>query len=305
MKPLLAAAVLVCAASAQTERPKITGVAHIALYVKDIGEARKFYTGLLGYEEVFKLDNPDGKLSLTFVKVNERQYIELFPEREAGSDRLNHISIETNDAEQMRLYLASKGVKVPDKVGRGRIGNANFNIKDPAGNTIEIVQYLPSGWTVRDKGKALPATRISDRMLHVGVIVNSLEPAMKFYRDVLGFREIWRGSKDGKLLSWVNMKVPDGDDYVEFMLHDPVPEPGKRGSAHHLCLMVTDIEKAAAALKPRAAATGYARPLEIRTGTNRKRQLNLFDADGTRTELMEPNTVDGKPAPSATAPPPK
>lgn len=306
MKIAAALLLLACSATAQNAgRPKITGVAHIALYVKSIDQARTFYTGLLGYEEVFKLDNPDGSLSLTFIKVNERQYIELFPERQPNSDRLNHISIETTDAEQMRRYLASKGVKVPDKVGRGRIGNANFNIKDPDGNTIEIVQYLPSGWTVRDKGKALPSGRVSDRILHVGVIVNSLEPAMKFYRDVLGFQEIWRGSRDGKVLNWVNMKVPDGDDYVEFMLHDPVPEPTKRGSAHHVCLMVPDIEKSLATLKPRATATGYSRAMEIRTGINRKRQLNLFDPDGTRSELMEPNTVDGTPTPSATAPPPK
>jgi lactoylglutathione lyase len=60
-----------------------------------------------------------------------------------------------------------------------------------------------------------------------------------------------------------------------------------------------------AILKERAAKVGYTRPLEIRTGVNRKRQLNLFDPDGTRVELMEPNTVDGKPAPYATAPWPK
>jgi hypothetical protein len=65
------------------------------------------------------------------------------------------------------------------------------------------------------------------------------------------------------------------------------------------------MDKAAAIIKERAAATGYTRPLEIRTGTNRKRQMNLFDPDGTRVELMEPNTVDGKPTPSATAPAPK
>ena len=29
--------------------------------------------------------------------------------------------------------------------------------------------------------------------------------------------------------------------------------------------------------------------MEVRTGTNRKRQMNLFDPDGTRVELMEPS----------------
>lgn len=287
------------------KRPRITGVAHIALFVHDIGKARQFYSGLLGFAEPFQLDNADGSLSLTFVKVNERQYIELFPEREPGTDRLNHISIETDDAEAMRRYLASRAINVPEKVTRGRIGNANFNIKDPDGHTVEIVEYLPTGWSVRDKGKAVPATRISDRMMHVGIIVNSLEPAMRFYRDVLGFEEIWRGSSDGKTLSWVNMRVPDGDDYIEFMLHDPLPAPDKRGSAHHIALSVPDMDAALKTLQPRAAQTGYSRPMEIRTGRNRKRQLNLFDPDGTRTELMEPRTVDGVPAPPSQAPPPK
>ena len=63
-----------------------------------------------------------------------------------------------------------------------------------------------------------------------------------------------------------------------------------------------DIEKTLAVLKPRAAAAGYTRPLEIRTGINRKRQMNLYDDDGTRTEVMEPNTVDGRPTPPSTAP---
>lgn len=293
------------AAAEEVKRPRITGVAHIALFVSDIEKARQFYTGLLGYEEVFLLNNPDGGLSLTFVKVNERQYIELFPEKESNSDRLNHISIETDDTEQMRRYLASKGIKVPDTVGKGRIGNANFNVKDPDGHTVEIVQYLPGGWSMRDKGKALPAKRISERMMHVGIVVNALDPAMRFYGEILGFTEIWRGSRNGKVLDWVNMKVPDGEDYVEFMLYDPIPEPTKRGSAHHICLVVPDLDTTAAQLQKRAAELGYTRAMEIRTGINRKRQLNLFDPDGTRTELMEPKTVDGKPTPSATAPPPK
>jgi lactoylglutathione lyase len=231
------------------KRPRITGVAHIALFVKDVDQSRRFYARLLGYQEPFLLNDASGNLSLTFFKINDRQYIELFPEREAGSDRLSHISIETDDAEGMRRYLESKGVKVPEKVPKGRIGNANFNIKDPDGHPVEIVQYLPGGWSVRDKGKAVSEKRISNRMMHVGIIVNTLEPAMSFYRDILGFTEIWRGSRDGKVLNWVNMKVPEGDDYVEFMLHDPVPPPAQRGVAHHICLGVSSLDGAAAALR--------------------------------------------------------
>ena len=285
------------------ERPRITGVAHIALFVQDIEKSRAFYHDFLGYEEVFQLDNPNGSLSLTFVKVNDRQYIELFPEKEPGTDRLNHISVEVDDAEAMRAYLGSRGIKVPEKVGKGRIRNSNFNVKDPDGHTVEIVQYQPDGWTVRDNGKALKGPRISPRMMHLGILVGALEPAMKFYRDILGFEEIWRGSKDGQQLSWVNMKVPNGKDYVEFMLYDRIPAATARGTQHHICLEVDDIDQALAELEKRPARKAYTRPLEIRTGINRKRQLNLFDPDGTRIELMEARTVDGKPTPSSTAPP--
>jgi catechol 2,3-dioxygenase-like lactoylglutathione lyase family enzyme len=304
-----ATALLLCATAAlaadMPKRPRITGVAHIALYVHDIEKARGFYKGLLGFEEPFQLDKPDGSLSLTFIKVNDRQYIELFPETAPGTDRLNHISIETDNAEAMRVYLAAQGVKVPDKVPQGRIKNSNFNIKDPDGHTVEIVQYEKNGWSMREKGKYMPSTRVSQKLMHLGILVGALEPAMKFYGNILGFKEIWRGSRDGKTLSWVNMKVPEGDTYIEFMLYDKLPEPTARGTAHHICLEVPDIEKTKAQLEASPARKEYSKPLEVRTGTNRKRQMNLYDPDGTRTEVMEPKTVDGVPTPPATAPPPR
>src|SRR6185436_7959500 len=42
--------------------------------------------------------------------------------------------------------------------------------------------------------------------------------ARSFYGGILGFEEIWRGSAaSSPTLSWVNMRVPDGTDYLEFM----------------------------------------------------------------------------------------
>jgi len=137
----------------EAPRPKILGVAHIAIFAADYEKSRSYYHDFLGFEEPYSLAKPDGTPSMTFFKVNERQYIELFPETTPKSDRLNHISIETDDAEAMRKYLASFRIAVPKAVGKGRIGNSNFNIKDPDGHTVEIVQYEPDGWTVREKGK--------------------------------------------------------------------------------------------------------------------------------------------------------
>lgn len=98
------------------------------------------------------------------------------------------------------------------------------------------------------------------------------------------------------------MRLPDGEDYVEFMLYSDLPAEDRRGSQHHICLEVDDIEKARDRLEANPYRKSYTRQLQINTGVNRKRQLNLFDPDGTRIELMEPRTVDGKPTPSTTAP---
>jgi lactoylglutathione lyase len=308
MKLLLATLLttsLAVLAVAEPQRPHITGVSHIALFVHDMGKARAFYKDFLGFDEPFYTTNKNGTLHVVWIKINDQQTVELFPEKEAGSDRLNHIALETDDAQAMRDFLASRGVKVPEEVGKGRIGNLNFNITDPDGHTVEIVQYAPQGWTLREKGNSMPDTRISTHMTHVGVLVGDLEPTLRFYRDILGGKETWRGARDPKQLSWVNVKLPNTDDYVEFMLYSELPSPDKRGKQHHLCLVVPDIEKTKAVLEERASRVGYTRPLETATGINRKRQLNLWDPDGTRVELMEPRTVDGAPTPSSTAPPPK
>ena len=308
MKRLLASLIaLPLLAQTPVARPKILGVAHIALYVSDLAKARTFYEDLLGYEESFTLPKPDSSVQMAFVKINDRQWIELFNEPNAGEGQLNHIAIYTDNADRMRDYLASKGVQVSAKVAKGRIGNKNFTVKDPDNHMVEIVEYQPDGWTMRDDGKHMPATRISEHAIHVGILVGNLDAAMKFYNGILGFTEFWRGSAaNSKTLSWVNMRVPDGTDYVEFMLHPPgqPPAPDRRGSQHHICLVVPDIQKSLATVEARPARKGYTQPLEIRTGINRKRQLNLFDPDGTRVELMEPGTVDGTPAASSTLPPP-
>src|SRR6185436_6687698 len=111
--------------------------------------------------------------------------------------------------------------------------------------------------------------------------------------------------RNAQRLDWVNMRVPDGDDYIEFMLYDKLPAPNQRGVQHHIALEVPNMAQALAHLDNKAARKSYTQPLEVRTGTNRRRQLNLFDPDGTRVELMEPRTVDGVPPPSSTAPPPR
>jgi lactoylglutathione lyase len=71
------------------------------------------------------------------------------------------------------------------------------------------------------------------------------------------------------------------------MLNDRPPTRQQLGSQHHACLLVPDIQAAWEIVRSRHAASPA--PLQKpRIGRNNKWQLNLFDADGTRVELMEP-----------------
>jgi len=286
-------------------RPHITGISHAAFYVSDMAKARAFYEGFLGFQSPFSNPRPKGGERVC-IKINDRQTIELFPGSEVAPDaeRFYHVAIETDDAEAMRVYLKSKGIEVPQKTAVGKTGNKNYFVKDPNGNIVEIVQYMPDGWTMREKGNFLPDTRISMRMSHFGVMIGQLDPSLKFYDDILGFKEIWRGSKNGKVLSWVNLQVPDGNDYIEFMLYDKYPEPDRVHTMQHICLEVLDVAKAGEILKSRSLPAGSKPPTELATGVNGRRQINYYDPDGTRVEVMEPGTFDGKLRPPSDAPPP-
>ncbi|MEX2045050.1 MAG: VOC family protein, partial [Opitutus sp.] len=235
-------------------RPRITGISHAAFFVSDIAKARSLYEGFLGFESPYSIPRKNPGEHLIWIKINDRQSVELFPGSEVApdADRLYHIAIEVDDADAMLAYLRSKGVPgLPPAVPVGKIGNKNFTIRDPNGNGVEIVQYMPDGWTARARGRYLPDTRISTRMSHVGVMVGELEASLKFYGDILGFQETWRGSAGGKTLNWINLRVPDGEDYVEFMLYDKLPSTDRLRTMHHICLEVPDVERAAAVLATR------------------------------------------------------
>ncbi len=69
------------------------GVAHIGLKTDDLAAARLFYGHVLGFQEPFTVDKTSGGLMLTYFKVNDHQYIEVFPELKSETeDRLSHIA---------------------------------------------------------------------------------------------------------------------------------------------------------------------------------------------------------------------
>ena len=290
------------------ERPKITGISHVGYFVSDLPKAVSFWHDFLGFDEYTTLNRPGtNETRIAFIKINDHQHIELFTDKPKNPpNMMSHLCFSVSNVEQMRAYLRSKGIAVkPGNGGKTRTGDYAFEITDPDGTLIEFVQSLPTGIEAQNNGKFLPPTRIADSIYHVGFLVGNLDKSLKFYQGVLGFTETWRGSSNQKELSWVNLKVPDGNDYIELMLYRDHPD--KFGTKNHVSLLVPSVPKAIEELESRPAYKTYltyGKPLDMQVGKNGKRQVNIYDPDGTRVELMESQTVDGKPRPSSTAPPP-
>ncbi len=277
-----------------SKRPPIFGISHVAVYVSDLSKSRAFYKTFLGFDEAFSLKRPDGTERMVAIKINDDQFLELFGEEARADGQLSHIAISTNDAAGMKNYLVSRGVFVPDEVHKGQNGNYFFTVQDPDGHYLEIVESKPDSLPVRTKGRFLPAARISTHISHAGILVGTAGPAMKFYRDILGFRELWRGSSADNRQNWISMKAPDGDDYFELMLYQQLPPQRERGIQNHVCLEVPDVAKAVAELKSRITRQPYPYPyaIEVLAGKDTKHQANLLDPDGTRIELLESASVD-------------
>src|SRR5271163_2236505 len=84
--PLLFALIATILASPQsraqsdTPAPPLTGVAHVALRVHDLAASTAFYEEL-GFEQAFDLRR-DNVPYESFIKINDRQFIELYPTTE-------------------------------------------------------------------------------------------------------------------------------------------------------------------------------------------------------------------------------
>ena len=300
--------VLVCGTAwgQAVKRPRITGISHVGFFVSDLPKALEFWHGLLGYDVYFETTRPDGSVRIAFVKINDHEHVELFTDPlTSPPSHMSHVCFAVDDIEAMAAYLRSQGYDVKDAHNKTKAGDYAFEIKDPDGMLVEFVQSLPDGVEAKAKGKFESADRVSTKIMHVGFLVGNAQKSIDFYGKVLGFEETWRGTPDPAELSWINMKVPDGTDYVEFMLYSKPQDEKAMGGKNHLSLIVPDAAAAVKSLEARPAFAQYGKPLEVHTGINRKRQVNLYDPDGTRVELMEPVTIDGKPTPPSPAPFPK
>ena len=106
-------------------KPRLVGINHVALQVDDLDEAVAFYTGLFGPTAVNR-DLPGA----AFLRMGD-QFLALF-ERGPRTEE-PHFGLVVDDREAARRALEEAGVEILP----GRF----FDVRDPSGNLVQIVQY--------------------------------------------------------------------------------------------------------------------------------------------------------------------
>ncbi len=284
---LTAALVPFLLSQSSVKRPPITGVAHVAIKTNDLAAARRFYGRDLGFSDALAM--PERLGPAAWFKVNDHQYLEIYETlKSEDDDRLIEIAFETADAKTMREYLAGKGVEVPATVSKGWDGNLSFQVKDPEGHRIAFVQYLTDSIPGKQFGLLMPASRVSEHMIHAGFLVKDRGAEDHFFKDILGFDEMWHGGKTDTSADWISLRVPEGEDWLEYMCNVQNLTPKTRGIMNHVAFGVPEMDAAAKILQSRQAPM----PEKPKIGRDGKWQLNLYDPNLTRAELMEPKPVE-------------
>jgi catechol 2,3-dioxygenase-like lactoylglutathione lyase family enzyme len=267
------ASATICNGQNNLQRPPITGISHVAFYSSNLAAAKQFYAGLLG------LPVDQSRPNVYHVGV---QSVELEPlPANHGHDLISHVAFATPDAEGVRKYLASHGVMAPQHVSTGGDGTIWFAMKDPEGNPIEFVQTRPE---LTGRSPEVPVSKV---IIHAGFVVHDRATEDKFYKDLLGFHLYWQGGMKDDETDWVDMQVPDGTQWLEYMMvrGTEQPSPKTLGVLNHIALGVPEMSEAAQLLKMRGWKPTDTEKQQI--GKDGKWQLNLYDPDGTRVELME------------------
>ena len=303
--------------SAPTSRPKILGIARVRIEggsttSDTAANPVVFYSALrLGTIASFQ----SGATVFHSYALNDHQELDLQAgprlDPRPGDSPQNHLSLvlfETPDVAILHDYLQSRRVTVSD-VATEQLGIRDsdnkplsggeaslFTLQDPDGHQIGFITYKSPLKSAKHEGQT------SSHLIHAGFIVRDKTAMDHFYVDILGFRPYWHGGMKDDKDDWVALQVPDGTDWVEFMLNVPVDASKHTlGVMNHIALGVPDIHAA----KKQLLTNGMKLTEEPKLGRDGKWQLNVYDPDDTRVEFMEFTPVEKPCCSEFTGPHPK
>jgi catechol 2,3-dioxygenase-like lactoylglutathione lyase family enzyme len=276
-KLVLLTLLLPLCAIAQTKsaRPHILGIDHVSFYTTAPDGVRKLYADLLGFAAA-----PPVEAGGSVRYMIGEQWVGYSPAPDPKTtDRLDHVAFITDNIVALRRYLTEKDLKPTQIEGRPDHSLA-LSVNDPEGHRVEFIEHAKA------EVAAPPASAVSHRMIHTGFLVYHRDSEDHFYRDILGFRPYWHGGmKDGQD-DWVALQVPDGTDWVEYMLNQPAhPDLQLTGVMNHISVGVADMKKTQALMQSHGWKPHGDEAAEI--GRDGKWQLDVFDPDLTRVEMME------------------
>jgi hypothetical protein len=143
---------------------------------------------------------------------------------------LGQIVFRTDNAKKLRDFLTRQGIEV-GPVEQLSDASLKFDVADPGGNYISFMQVLVN--PIEDP----PPDASHGHIVHAGFIVRDRAAMEHFYKDVLGFRPYWHGGMKDDQTDWVSLQVPDGTDWVEFMVNVPENADQRlRGIMNHIAL---------------------------------------------------------------------
>jgi catechol 2,3-dioxygenase-like lactoylglutathione lyase family enzyme len=270
---LLACLLSVHTLAQQPTRPAITGVAFARFYTTDPAAAQKFYGTTLGLER----KEADG---MWLYPVNHAQWVELITRTQPPqpNTRLAAVAFTTTNAAQLERYLEAHNIK-PEIA----LKNGQFGVRDPEGNLVIFVQQ-GSEKLVANTPKTPNAS--STRIIHVGFMVTDQAKEDAFWKGILGFRPYWHGGPKPDVDNWVSIQVPDGTDWLEYMLNNgPNPTLQHAGVMDHFSLGVASMKDTIDVLSNNHCEGPNCTKSQV--GRDGKVQLNLYDPDLTRVEFME------------------
>lgn len=175
-------ALLVCASLAQAQTTTLAGIAHVAIRTTDLARSVDFYQKL-GFEQAFAFSK-DGATTESFLKVNDRQFIEVYPSPAAAG--FMHVCFAGNDLAALNRSYLALGL-APTAVKRAGAGNLLFTMVGPEQQNIEYTQYMPGSLHSNDQGKHLGGHRIAEQIVGVRIPMHDPSAAQTFYEQKLGF----------------------------------------------------------------------------------------------------------------------
>ena len=193
----LAILILTASLSYAQQTPPLAGIAHVAIRVRSLDAARDFYNKL-GFEEAFTLTDKDGKVNESFIKLNDRQFLELYPANpdnpKTASIGFLHVCFEGDDLQAIHDDYVGHGL-TPTPVRKAGAGNLLFTLAGPidaagAAQNIEYTQYMPGSRHYEDRGKHINSDRIADTVTGVSLAMQDVGAARDFYLNQLSFKSI-------------------------------------------------------------------------------------------------------------------